>query len=110
MITIHAAELHAMLQARPATTLLNVRPRDTPSDELLPGSQHVPLAGLKERVEALAPDKGADVVVYGADLTCEASTQAADILEGLGYTHVYNFMGGLKSWKDAGFALHEWAG
>ncbi len=106
VLIIHAGELKAMMRARPAMTLLNVRPPGTPTDELLPGSLHLPLAAFKEGVEALAPDKDAEIVVYGADFTCLASTQAADILLSLGYTKVYNFMNGLKGWKESGFAVH----
>lgn len=105
MITVNAAELRDLLARHRGMALLNVRPAPMTTEGFLPGSWHVPLAGLKARAPELLPDKGAPIALYGTDLTCETSTHAADTLEKLGYTQVYNFTAGLKGWRDGGFLV-----
>jgi rhodanese-related sulfurtransferase len=48
-------------------------------------------------------NKDDEIVVYCHDEECNASPIAASKLEKLGYTNVYEFSGGKKAWKDAGY-------
>lgn len=105
MITVNAGELKDLMETRPGLALLNVRPAGTFSEGQVPGSMHVPQAELESRAKALLLNKDALIAVYGSDITCEASTRAAQILEKLGYKNIYNFSAGLKGWKDAGFTF-----
>lgn len=43
------------------------------------------------------------IVVYCHDEACNASPIAAGKLEKMGYAHVYEFPGGKKAWKAAGY-------
>ncbi len=45
------------------------------------------------------------IVVYCADTACKASPIAAEKLDSLGYTNVYDFEGGKKAWQDAGYPM-----
>jgi len=104
MTTVNPLELRSLLQSQPSMVLLNVRPADTDMQDCLPRSLHVPLSDLEARAATLLPDKDASIALYGADLTCEASTKGSLMLEKLGYKNIYNFTAGLKAWKEAGFS------
>ncbi|MFA7565440.1 MAG: rhodanese-like domain-containing protein [Alkalispirochaeta sp.] len=47
--------------------------------------------------------KGDEIVVYCHDEECRASIIAAEKLEKLGFEKVYDFSGGKKAWKAAGY-------
>ncbi len=61
----------------------------------IPGSVHVPLADIGDRVKKLKKDK--ELVVY-----CEngnRSIWAIKRLMGMGYKNLYNLKGGYNAWK-----------
>jgi len=58
-----------------------------------------------ETMAALAPDKGAPVVLYGAGPRSGDSRCAADKLLRAGYADVAFFPGGLEAWRAAGLPL-----
>ncbi len=52
-------------------------------------------------------DKNRDVVLYCHDEECNASPIAAKKLEGMGYTRIYEFSGGKRAWKEAGYPVED---
>lgn len=50
----------------------------------------------------LPRDKGALIVVYGADSFSTTYKRGADEVRKFGYTNVKHYFAGLKGWKDAG--------
>lgn len=77
---------------------------------------HVPFAGdlpetdasirydeITSHLDQLPADKDARIVLYCR--TGPMSTRAARDLVGLGYTNVYNLVGGFTSWVEAGLPL-----
>lgn len=69
----------------------------------LPGAINIPKTEIGDRAENLIPDKSAMVVTYCASPACTASTIAADKLEEMGYTNVYEYEGGKSDWEEAGY-------
>tara|TARA_B100000614_G_scaffold39596_1_gene32367 strand:- start:63 stop:395 length:333 start_codon:yes stop_codon:yes gene_type:complete len=51
-----------------------------------------------------------EIVVYCHNPECRASTIAAQKLEKLGYTNVYEFAGGKDAWRDAGYPVEQGEG
>ncbi len=48
-----------------------------------------------------------EIVVYCHDEECNASPIAAKKLESMGYENVFEFSGGKKAWKEAGYPVEE---
>ncbi|MGC4088866.1 MAG: rhodanese-like domain-containing protein [Polyangiaceae bacterium] len=71
----------------------------------LPGALNLPLEGFSEGAARLLPNKGAEIVVYCASVTCANSHVAARKLVSDGYSNVRVFAGGKAAWVEAGFAL-----
>ncbi len=73
----------------------------------VPCSINVPREELEEKAPRMWPDKNQEIVVYCSSYSCEASPQAARLLETLGYTNVVDFKGGLIDWEDAGYNIER---
>lgn len=72
----------------------------------LPGAINVPFdAAFDERIQHAVPDRTAPVIVYCADSDCQLSPQAAERLDRLGYTKVFDYKAGKKDWQRARLQL-----
>jgi rhodanese-related sulfurtransferase len=97
---IMVPELQAMLQ-RKNFPLINVH---------VPFAGNIPLTDASIRYDEitgnlgqLPADKNAPIVLYCR--TGPMSTRAAQDLVKLGYTNVYNLVGGFNAWAEAGLPL-----
>jgi rhodanese-related sulfurtransferase len=58
---------------------------------------------LERDIETMIPDKQADIVLYcGGGYR---SALAAESLQRMGYTRVASMIGGIKSWREAGYPM-----
>ena len=96
---IDAAEAQSL--TGDGTLFVDVRERDEWEEGHLPGAVHVPRGFLEQRIEQLAPDREAPIVLYCAGGS--RSAFAAKSLQELGYTNVVNLAGGYTDWKRNGF-------
>jgi glyoxylase-like metal-dependent hydrolase (beta-lactamase superfamily II)/rhodanese-related sulfurtransferase len=96
--------LKALTEARdPELIVLDVRERDAYVDGHVPGARLLPRGQLELRVNEELPDPTRRVITV-----CEfgrISTLAAATLRELGFTRVVALDGGMKAWREAGFAL-----
>lgn len=82
---------------RPSSVLIDVRTEQEFVEGALPGATRIETEDLAERIAAVAPDKGAPVVLY-----CRSGRRASaaqDLLQELGYTQVFN-AGGYQELKE----------
>ena len=70
----------------------------------LPGAINLPYEFVDE-AESLLPDKDAEIVVYCMNVDCEASTEEARELEGMGYRNVRHYAEGKQDWMRAGLPV-----
>jgi rhodanese-related sulfurtransferase len=105
--TISRDELKAKLDRGERVSIVEALPEPYYCKAHLPGALLLP----HDRVDALAPsllpDKGAEVVVYCANLPCENSAIAAARLTELGYRNVREYAEGKQDWIDAGLPVER---
>lgn len=82
--------------------LLDVRDAESFEKEHIPGATNVPLAELTKKLAKLPKDK--TIVTYCWHHDCAAAPKAALELAQRGFK-VKDLCGGIKAWKDAGFAV-----
>jgi rhodanese-related sulfurtransferase len=104
---LSATQLQSMLARGDELLLIDVLPPVSFSKGHLPGAVNVSFYedGFLERIDALACDRDATVVVACVSASCNASAKAAELLAGAGYANVFDFEGGLREWEEAGFPM-----
>ena len=83
-----------------AATVIDVREASEWEQGHLPGAVHISKSYVEQQVEAAAPDRDAEVILYCAGGV--RSLFAAQTLEQLGYTERRLDAGGFQAWKSAG--------
>jgi len=71
------------------------------------GTRRVPLDKVGEEVRAKQLPKDTPIAVYCAGPKCPQSRLAAEKLQGLGYTDVVAYEGGLEEWEKAGLPVER---
>lgn len=83
-------------------TIVEVLPEQFFRKAHLPGAINVPFdEEFDEHIQGAIPDKNVPVVVYCADSECQLSPQAAEHLDRLGYTKVFDYKAGKADWQQA---------
>jgi len=80
--------------------IVDVREQDEWDEGHIPGAIHIPCGNLESRIEAAAPDRERQVVIYCA--AGNRSAFGAKTLEELGYERVWSLAGGYTDWKRNG--------
>ncbi len=94
MQRLNAQELKARLSAAEPPLVLDVREPWEVQVCALPGSRHIPMRDIPERLAEI--DRDRDLVVlchHGV-----RSLAVANFLAGQGYTRIYNLDGGIDAW------------
>lgn len=109
MKTLQRDELKHMLDSGEYVQLINVLNNEQFREAHIPGSVNLPQAekDFVDQVEELVEDKDDEVVVYCASFDCAASPTAAKKLEDAGFTHVFDYEGGLKDWREGGLPIER---
>ena len=79
---------------------LDIREPDETAQGIIPGAAVISRGNLESRIEAVARDRDAPIVIY-----CAAGARSAfavQSLEQLGYTNAVSMIGGFGAWKLAG--------
>jgi rhodanese-related sulfurtransferase len=83
--------------------LIDVREESEYAADHLPGAVHLGKGIIERDVEERVPDPDTPMVLYcGGGFR---SALAADNLQKMGYTHVLSMDGGIRGWREKGFAL-----
>ena len=73
----------------------------------IPGASWVPRGWMEFRIEGVAPNKAAPVIVTCSDPDGRQAVLAAATLLDLGYTNVAFLDGGVRAWQDSGRATEK---
>src|SRR5271168_5467055 len=83
--------------------LIDVREESEYAADHLPGAVHLGKGIIERDIEARVPDLETPMVLYcGGGFR---SALAADNLQKMGYTRVLSMDGGIRGWREKGFAL-----
>ena len=98
------AELSARIGSNSGDlVVLDIREKDAFEGGHIPGARHIPRGQLELRVNGELPDPTVRI------LTCcefgKISTLAAATLRELGFTRAVALDGGVKAWREAGYAV-----
>jgi hydroxyacylglutathione hydrolase len=96
--TVTAAELGRRSDAAEKIPVLDVRTPAEVETQILPGSQHVPLTELSDRLDEVPTDRPT-YIFCGSGLR---STVAASLLARAGHDRLTVILGGMKGWNSAG--------
>lgn len=102
--TIDAATLKQKLDSNEKLHLVEVLAEKEFKRLHIPGAEHIQFGQIageaKKRFQ-----KEDEIIVYCADPECSASPTAAKKLSDIGFTNVFDFVGGKKEWQEAGFPM-----
>lgn len=104
-------ELETNLQAAPPDNesreegyaLVNVLEPEQYERAHIPRSINIPHEEIEEFEEHFDEDK--KIVLYCASPDCPVSEEVAQSLSELGFRRVYDFAGGLSTWRQAGYPV-----
>ncbi len=108
MKTIDSATLQDRLSNNESQIIIDVLPDDSFDKCHLPGAQNACVYEIEflEKAESIAPDKSAEIIVYGEDDRFEASSLAFEKLKGAGWENVSVLSEGLNRWIEQGLETH----
>jgi rhodanese-related sulfurtransferase len=97
---VTVAEARERLAANPRALLIDVREDQEWEAGHASGAEHLGKGIIERDVEARVPDRERELILYcGGGYR---SALAADVLQRMGYRHVYSMAGGWKAWRAAG--------
>jgi rhodanese-related sulfurtransferase len=101
--TVNLAQAYALFQK--GSLFIDARPADEFHELHVPKSLNITpgmvAAGVAEKVAGLARDR--EIVVYCGQVSCDLALKVAEKLQSLGFIRVMAFVGGFRSWDEAGY-------
>ena len=93
------------IEANDSLVIVDALPRTAYARGHIPGAISIPSEEIVAQAGVLLPDRKTDIVVYCKNGPCRRSERAAERLERLGYTHVFDYHDGRDDWSAAGLPL-----
>ncbi len=103
MRTIIKSQLKQYLDQKQDMLLIDVLPKEMFIKQHIPGAVNIPVKNndnFVKDVEARAESEDQLIVVYCANINCDASEKAAQQLESAGFTNVQRFEEGTAGWFE----------
>lgn len=104
---ISREELLEKISRRERFFLVETLPAESYHHAHLPGAINIPASQIADLAASHLPDKNSEIVVYCANLQCDASEAAARELIEMGYKNVRDYAAGKQDWIDAGLEIES---
>jgi parallel beta-helix repeat protein len=101
-VNLTVLEAKGLMDSNPSLAVLDVRSEGEYVSGHLALAIHIPLDQLEDRLGELSLT--AEILVYCA--SGGRSATASQLLAGNGFAHVYNMLGGITAWIDAGYPVY----
>jgi len=96
-------DVKSMIDGKEKIILLDVRDKNEFEEGSIPRAINISRGMLEFKVALVIPDKNAKIIVFcGLDLRGPLATRS---LNEMGYMNAANMIGGLRAWKEAGYAI-----
>ncbi|MCP3888849.1 MAG: rhodanese-like domain-containing protein, partial [Desulfobulbaceae bacterium] len=104
--TVSVSDLRSMVKEHPNTHLLDVLPPEHFENLHIPGAKNacVFFVSFLDDLAAIISDKKMRIVVYGSSERSHDAKMAVEKMIRAGYLEVYELEGGIKNWREAGYA------
>ena len=104
--TVSGADLKLMDKEHPNTHLVDVLPPDHFENVHIPGAKNacVFFVSFLDDLATIISEKKERVVVYGSSEQSHDTKMAIEKMTRAGYLEVYELKGGIKAWREAGYA------
>ena len=97
---VNVGQTRDRLAANRDARLIDVREDNEWDESHAAGAEHLGKGIIERDIEALVPDKSAELILYcGGGYR---SALAAAALQEMGYTNVYSMAGGWRAWNESG--------
>jgi len=94
---ITATEAQQLIEEEPDLIVVDVRTEAEYAEGHLENAILIPSTEVESSVESILPDKDAKILLY-----CRTDNRSGDaytIMQGLGYTDLYDLEGGISAWQ-----------
>lgn len=105
--TIKREQIKQKLDNNESFTLIEALPEKYFNEWHIPEAINIPHDEIPNKALEIIPNKNTLIVTYCANSDCQNSKIAADMLEDLGFTNVYEYVEGKADWKNAGLPTQE---
>jgi len=98
-VNVNVSEARQMIESNPNLVILDVRTLEEYESGHIENAVLIPVSELEERIDELDKERG--TLVY-----CRSggrSVTASEILVANGFESVYNMLGGITAWRNAGY-------
>jgi len=85
--------------------LLDALSTESYNEGHIEGALSLPVNSINAESAGKLLNKTDNIVVYCGSFKCSASTNAARVLQALGYENVLDYKGGLQEWEEKGNSL-----
>ncbi|MBI4772779.1 MAG: rhodanese-like domain-containing protein [Deltaproteobacteria bacterium] len=102
-----AEQVFVLLERGGDVTPIDTLPSEWYEKRRLPGAKNACVyeVTFPDQIEAIAPDRDHNIVVYGSSFHSYDAAVAAEKLSRLGYRRIYLLEGGVEAWRAAGYPL-----
>jgi rhodanese-related sulfurtransferase len=105
MKTITRDELQKLIEANKDVTIIEALPQEEFEEGHIAGAIRMTKSEVDALAPQLLPNKNAKIVVYCANLECNASPAVAGLLTSRGYVDVSDYKEGKADWIAAGLPI-----
>ena len=94
-------QIKSKLDHQESMTIIEALPKKYFDVEHLPGALNIAHDQIRNEAPKMLPDKNTFIVVYCASTECRNSRIAADTLQQMGYTNIFEYVEGKQHWQEA---------